>query len=192
MAGQSNRNPRVHLNKLLRRLSSHSTGRWSTEPVQWAVPGPSIEFSSTTRPWTTTRLPVSTPTSLTTLPDAIQADEPIELDTTTLTSVRSSNPCADITNQLSGMRMAVGISVGLTLVIALGLVYVVWLYHQQQHHPSDEEAGLVFNTLSVNSITTFQLCNMFFRVLCFPYSLMIYIYILPYDQIPFIIFISHT
>ena len=147
MARQSNRKSRVQLNRLLSRLTPKPTDGWSSESIQWAVPGPSMEFYSSTTSTTTSRTttrwtPLATSSIAAPVLADIQADEPIELTTPDIRNLRSHTPCLDVSHQLAGMRVALGLCIGLTLLISLGLVYVVWLFHRKQDYPMDEESGI--------------------------------------------------
>ena len=141
MASQSNiNNPRVHLNKLLSRLSPKPPGEWAPTSIQWAVPGPSLDLFPTTAYTASTMEPTNPPNLVTTQLSQIQADEPLHV-TTTRPDLPLTTPCPDWTSQLSGLRVAAGISLSLSILLALGLVYVLWLFYRLQHNPRDEETG---------------------------------------------------
>ena len=143
---------RVYLNRLLSRHRSNvmKGKQWTTTTIQWAFPDQSLDLYTTTS--TTVHEPDNqflVPTTeidflWTTPPAELQADEPLRATTASQDPVPltpTQTHCSVWTTQLSGLRVAVGLSVALSLLLALGLVYMFWLYHRLQHGSRDEELG---------------------------------------------------
>ena len=141
---------RVYLNRLLSRLPSKS--RTSTTTEEWAFPDQSFDFLTTTafsgnNPDRNTLAPIDLPFLVTTQVDQLLADEPLRDPTSTAESITLSpttTPCYDWKGQRSGLRMAVGLSIVFSVLLALGLVYVFFLYHRLKHGSRDAESGKIF------------------------------------------------
>ena len=111
-----------------------------------SLTSPSIFFttaaSSVNKPDINTLTPIDLPFIVTTQLDQLQADEPLQDTTSTADAITLSPPTTPCwTRQISGLRAAVGLSLGLSLLLALGLVYVFFLYHRLKHGSRDAETG---------------------------------------------------